>query len=292
MTQIDIRPVYDIEEMQQIEAVQRQVWRNDERMIIHTHWMVSLAHSGGLVLGAFDGDKVVGFLMGFLGTEETFDGRPAMAALKHWSKRMGVLPEYQGHGLGLQLKLAQRDIIIRQGIELISWSFDPLRSRNAHINLHRLGAVTRRYLRDYYGALDDDQNAGLPTDRMIADWWVRSRRVKERVESGRGALALEHYASAGVPIINPTQIAPDDGLPWPGESAVKVDNLIVFVEIPTDFDTILHHDMELAKAWREHAREVFESVFAEGFVATDFIHAEMEGRPRGLYVLSLLGERE
>lgn len=290
---IDIRPVYRIDEMRQIEALQRKIWRGDENMVIHIHWMVPVARNGGLVLGAFDGDQVVGFLIGFIGTEETFDGRPAMTALKHWSKRMGVLPEYQGQGIGMHLKLAQREAVIKQGIQLVSWSFDPLRSRNAYINLHKLGAVAIHYVRDYYGELDDDQNVGMPSDRLIADWWVTSRRVKERLDGERGLLSLEHYISAHAPIINPTQTAPDDGLPWPapGASETELENLILLVEIPTNFDFILKQDPTLARAWRQHIREIFEHVFADRYVATDFILGEVEGRSRAFYVLSVFGEQ-
>ncbi len=292
MGEIVVRTVTDIEEMHQLEAVQREIWANDEHMIIHTHWMVALAHNGGLVLGAFDGERVVGFLVGFLGTDQPPGEGPALAGLKHVSKRMGVLPEYQDAGVGFKLKLAQRDLVRQQGLPLITWTFDPLRSRNAYFNLRKLGAVTHQYIRDYYGELHDLQNSGAPTDRLVAEWWIKSRRVEQRLSGRRGGLALSDYIAAGAPLLNPTALG-RDGFPHPSEnmtSAGGLDRLIVLAEIPSDFGAILTHDAGLAQAWRAHARAVFERVFAAGYIATDFVHEEVDGRPRSFYALSYGGD--
>ncbi|MCZ7547294.1 MAG: GNAT family N-acetyltransferase [Anaerolineae bacterium] len=291
MGDIEVRPVTTIEAMQQVEAVQRAIWSNDEHMVIHTHWMVALAHNGGLVLGAYDGDRMVGFLVGFLGLEQPIDSDLPGGKLKHVSKRMGVLPAYQNAGVGLKLKLAQRDLVRRQGVSLITWTFDPLRSRNAHFNLRKLGAVTHQYIRDYYGELHDLQNGGAPTDRVIAEWWISTERVRQRLSGGRPGLTLQHFISAGAPLLNPTESG-RDGLTRPGEKVMPVactDRLVVLVEIPNDFGAILERDHGLASAWRTHARAVFEPTFAAGYIATDFVHEVVAGRPRSFYALSLMG---
>ena len=284
MSEITVRRVTRIDEMHQLEAIQREIWARDEHMIIHTHWMVALARNGGLVLGAFDDDRAIGLLIGFLGTDQPPGARPAMADLKHVSKRMGVLPAYQNAGVGFLLKVAQRDFVRRQGVRLVTWTFDPLRSRNAYLNMHKLGAVTRRYLRDYYGELHDLQNDGVPSDRLAVEWWVTSKRVEQRLTGARGRLTLDGFLSANVPILNPT--APGaGGFAYPGEIADAGDSAIVLVEIPTNFADMLARDRGLAQAWREHGRAVFEPVFADGYIATDFLHEEVEGRRRSFYVL-------
>ncbi len=283
---IKIRPVCNVNEMLQIEAVQRAIWDEDERMIIHTHWMVTLAHIGALVLGAFDGARIVGFLIGMLGTDAPPDCPVLPGTLTHWSKRMGIHPSYQNMGIGWRLKMAQRRIVIRQGIEQINWSFDPLRSRNAYFNLCRLGAVAMRYTRDLYGALEDSQNDGLPSDRLIVDWWVSSPRVAQRLGGARRRFGFEHYRAANVPVINPAQTAPG-GLLRPGATAVVPEGRIMLVEIPTDLDAIMRADLHLAEAWRVHIRTILEAAFAARYVATDFIHEVVDGRPSGFYVLSL-----
>lgn len=285
MGEIAIRPVTSLDEMYQVEEVQRVLWAGDEAMIVHTHMLLTIARNGGLVLGAFDGDKVVGFLIGFLGADEGDERRPVMTRLKHVSKRMGVLPEYQDLGLGYRMKLAQRDFAIKQGVRLITWTFDPLRSRNAYFNTHKLGAVVERYLRDYYGRLEDAQNVGLPTDRLLAEWWITSRRVERRLAGKREPLSISHYTQAGAVILNPAR-SDGDGAVRPSDVIRSPEGRWLLIEIPTDFDAILASDMGLALAWRMHIRELFEDAFARGYMVTDFIRQVVEGRERGFYVLT------
>ena len=125
---------------------------------------------GGQVLGAFDGETIVGFAMSFPGYR---DGR----AYLH-SHMLAVLPEYRNAGLGRRLKLAQRDDALARGIDLMEWTFDPLEIKNAHLNIARLGAIARRYKRDFYGPSTSPLQGGLPTDRLYAEWWLRSARVR------------------------------------------------------------------------------------------------------------------
>ena len=125
--------------------MQRQVWPGTDLDVVPLHLLTTVAHNGGLVLGAFHGDRMVGFLLGFLGTDEGQPNRPALARLKHCSHMLGVLPEYRGQHIGYQLKLAQRDYVSVQGVRLITWTYDPLESRNARLNIARLGAVCNTY---------------------------------------------------------------------------------------------------------------------------------------------------
>ena len=174
---IEIRPLDTMEGMLEIEELQRQVWPGSDADIVPAHLLLTVAHNGGVVLGASEGEKLVGFVLGFLGTDSASPDRVAMARLKHCSHMLGVLPGHRDRGIGFELKLAQRQAVIDQGIRLITWTYDPLMSGNAYLNIRKLGAICRRYRRNVYGDMRDELNIGLPSDRFEVEWWVTSARV-------------------------------------------------------------------------------------------------------------------
>jgi predicted GNAT superfamily acetyltransferase len=283
---ITIRPLQTTADFHACEDLQRAIWPGSELEIAPLHILKTVAKNGGVVLGAWDGPRLVGFVFGFLGTDESDPQRPALARLKHCSHMAGVLPEYRDHGLGYRLKLAQREAVLQQGVRLVTWTYDPLESRNARLNIARLGAVCRSYLRDVYGAMPDSLNAGLPSDRFQVDWWVTSTRVKERLFGRRGALVLESFTDAGASILNPSTAGGPDGLPRPAEKPPEPAGMVALAEIPADFQAIKSGDMALARAWRAHTRALFEAAFAAGFLVTDFFHENFQGRARSFYALS------
>ncbi|MDW8327325.1 MAG: hypothetical protein RMK99_12215 [Anaerolineales bacterium] len=281
-----IRPLESHADFLAAEDLQRAVWPGSDVEVVPHHLLSTAAQNGGLVLGAFDGDKLVGFVFGFLGAEGDNDDRPAMTRLKHCSHMLGVLPEYRDQHIGYRLKLAQREFVLRQGVRLITWTYDPLESRNAHLNIARLGAVCRTYKRDVYGSMSDALNVGLPSDRFQVDWWITSNRVRERLEGKRAALNLESFTSTGAPTLNPAQVSEADGLLHPAERFQKPEGTFALVEIPYNFQAIKVYDMGLARAWRYHIREVFELAFAAGYLVTDFFVESQAGRLRSFYALS------
>ncbi len=278
-----------MDEFHAAEELQRQVWPGSELDVVPLHVLITVAHNGGLVLGAFHGPRLVGMLFGFLGTDEATQNasrnRPALARLKHCSHMLGVLPEYRNQHVGYQLKLAQRDFVAAQGVRLVTWTYDPLESRNAKLNIARLGAVCNTYQREVYGAMADSLNAGLPSDRFQVDWWVTSARVKERLFGQRLPLVLASFTSAGAAILNPSLAGPDD-LPRPAERVVAMTGNLAIIEVPADFQAIKARDMALARAWRQHTRELFAAAFALGYWVTDFFHEVRADRQRSFYALS------
>lgn len=146
-----------------------QVWGFRERDVVPSQMYVVAAKTGGQALGAFAGDRLAGFALAYAGIR---DGSPYLH-----SHMAAVLPEYRNLGVGRRLKLAQRDDALARGIPLIEWTFDPLQTKNAYFNICRLGAVVRRYLLDVYGATSSPLHAGLPTDRLVAEWHLESPRV-------------------------------------------------------------------------------------------------------------------
>jgi predicted GNAT superfamily acetyltransferase len=280
-----IRPLSGPEDMAQVEQLQRLIWPSSETDVVPAHMLMTVARNGGIVLGAVEDDQIRGFVYGFLGTDEGTPDRVAMARLKHCSHQLGVHPEFRNQGLGYQLKLAQRREVIRQGIRLATWTYDPLMSVNAHLNIRQLGAVCRSYQRELYGEMRDDLNQGLSSDRFQVDWWVTSNRVESRVEKSRPPLDLANYLSAGAQKLMSAALQ-DNGLPRPDEAVQEPTGKLALVEIPPDFLKIREEDMSLAREWRRLTRSAFEGAFEAGYVVTDFVFLKGEKYPRSYYVLS------
>lgn len=289
MASIDIRPLKTMDEMRPAVELQRIYWGDDLESVIPAHMLFSLANHGGHVLAAFDGDRPVGVLVGFLSTSSADENRPAMANLQVFSKRMVVLPEYRGQGIGYRLKLAQRDIAIRQGVRLVSWTFDPMLSLNAHLNIRKLGVVCHAFYEDYYGTAQEGglTNFGM-SDRLMADWWVTNRRVEERLNGTRKDLTLSNYLDAKTPIVNASRLSADGAL-LTAEQMTTPEGTMALLEIPARYSALEAGNSKLAQAWRLHVRQAFRMVIARGYVVTDFINEEHEKRERSFYVLSYNG---
>lgn len=287
MSEIEIRPINTIEDMLQVEEVERVTWNMDERELISSHTLHALQHNGSALIGAFDGSKLVGFVLGVLGTVERPEriDQVAAARLKMYSVIAGVLPDYQVQGVGYQLKLAQRDFALRLGIRLITWTYDPLESLNARFNIGKLGAICGTYHRNFHGEMSG-RNAGLPTDRFEVEWWVTSNRVQSRTAQQRSALDLHALLGGGAILVNGTTFN-DAGLAVPPNDYVEQRGNLLLVEIPADFQSLKRADFSLAKEWRLHTRFLFEELFESGYVATDFVHHnESTDRPRSFYLLT------
>lgn len=266
-----IKIIEDIDEMHRVEQLQRLVWDESEADIVPAHLINSAVHNGGLLIGAYLELELVGFVFGFIGLYHTPDG----PRVKHYSSMLGVHPNHRDQGIGFALKRAQWQMVRHQGIDRITWTFDPLQSRNAWLNITRLGAVSDTYLRDFYGKMADNLNRGLPSDRFDVDWWVNSHRVNHRLSRRRrNSLSLIHFQAGGAPILNPST-RNQAGWPHPvegAEYALGVHIPILLVEIPVDFLALKAADMQLALAWRMHTRTVFEDLFSKGYLVTDFVY--------------------
>jgi predicted GNAT superfamily acetyltransferase len=169
---IEIRALTKREEFERVVRMQEQIWGFHEADLLPARHFIVAEKIGGQVFGAFDRNRMVGFLNSVPGI------RPGGQPYLH-SQMLGVLPEYHNAGLGRALKLRQREDALERGIDLIEWTFDPLEIKNAYFNLERLGAIVRRYVENQYGASSSPLHGGLPTDRCVAEWWVASERVKQ-----------------------------------------------------------------------------------------------------------------
>jgi predicted GNAT superfamily acetyltransferase len=293
-----LRLIEEPRDLEAVEALQRLVWPGDDIEVVPVHMLVAAVRGGGLVIGAYTliegmGTKLqlVGFVFGFPGFYFTPDG----PRLKHCSHMMGVHPDYRDHGLGYALKRAQWQMVRRQSVDRITWTYDPLQSRNGNLNIAKLGAVCNVYHREYYGVMRDGINVGLPSDRFEVDWWVNTRRVDRRLSKHPPRrLDLAHYLAGGVEIINPSEVG-ENGIPLPSSEIIfknwffseskEPSESLLLVEIPADFNNLKQADPSVAHEWRLHTRAVFEELFKRGYLITDFVFLP-GSHPRSFYVLT------
>ena len=175
--QITIRKCDSMEELQACVALQKEVWNFDDVDLVPLRLFVVGQKIGGQIIGAFDGTDLVGFAF-------SIPGARAGRAYLH-SHMLAVKNAWRNYGLGRRMKLAQRDDALQRGFDLMEWTFDPLEIKNAHLNLVRLGAIARRYSVNHYGDSSSPLQGGLPTDRLVAEWWLRSERVVNLLDRGR-----------------------------------------------------------------------------------------------------------
>jgi predicted GNAT superfamily acetyltransferase len=179
--QIVVRSCESDSELMACVELQKEVWGFSDAELIPLRLFMVAQRIGGQVLGAFDGNELVGFALGIPGMR---GGHPYLH-----SHMLAVRTNYRNSGVGRRIKLFQREEALARGFELIEWTFDPLEIKNAFLNLERLGAIARRYNINQYGVSFSPLQGGLPTDRLVAEWWLRSKRVEELLGSGK----LPHF---------------------------------------------------------------------------------------------------
>ena len=279
MTDWIIRILDTPEEMTAVEQLQRLAWTAPDIEIVPKDLLLAAVHNGGLALGAFVGADLVGFSFGFPGFYPTLDG----PRLKHHSHLLAVHPDWSSKGIGFALKRAQWQMVRKQGLDRITWTYDPLLSRNAHLNIARLGAVCSTYLRSEYGDMRDGLNAGLPSDRFQVDWWINTERVRRRLSRrSRPTLGLDHYRLAEATLLEAPLEPGLAAVPPLQAGDLALAGPLLLIEIPFDFQALKAADLSLALAWRFYSRAVFEQAFAAGYLVTDFVHEQ----GRSFYVLT------
>ncbi len=169
-TAVEIHQLTKLDEFAEVVRLQRQIWGFRDAELLPLRLFVVASKIGGQVLGAFEGGKMVAFCV-------CIPGLKSGGKVYLHSHMLGVLPKYRNTGLGRKLKLRQREYGIESGVELIEWTFDPLEIKNAFFNVERLGAIARRYVHNQYGTTTSHLHGGLPTDRLVAEWWIESARV-------------------------------------------------------------------------------------------------------------------
>ncbi|MCC7447428.1 MAG: hypothetical protein IT324_08440 [Anaerolineae bacterium] len=263
------------------EAVQREIWgMQDPTQVIPLHVLLTAQKNGGLVAGAFDGSgDMIGILFGFIGL--TSAGK-----FKHCSHIAGVLPGIRRQNIGQALKLFQRDYVMQQGLDLVTWTFDPLESVNASLNIGKLGAITNHYYRNMYGSsMADGLNSGLPTDRFEVEWWITSERVRAFVDQKR--VRPDHHAllEQGAVQVNAAR-QESDGVIHPLDARFDRESDILLIEVPPEFQAIKAVSLDLARNWRALTADLFIHYFDHGYTVVDFVSDSSGDRRRNFYVLA------
>ncbi len=265
---IDVRRAEAVADYLACQEAQRRAWGlADEGYVVPIATMVGAQHHGGLVLGAFLPDgEAVGLSFAFLGR---VGDRWCL-----YSQLTGVVPGYQGRGIGARIKAIQRDYARSIGLDFIAWSYDPLRAGNARFNLHRLGATANRYVEDMYGPRTDALNRGVPTDRLIVEWPAVPPEPPPASGPGGEPLDLPRLVEG------PNEPSTDGLGPIPDEASV-------LVEIPSDIGRIRADDPARAERWRAAVAGAMLGAFAAGYRSVDVVR----DADRAYYVLRREGGR-
>ncbi|WP_213422731.1 GNAT family N-acetyltransferase [Bhargavaea massiliensis] len=237
---------FEKEEVPQASELERAVWGS----ATPPQQFMTAMKNGGLLIGAFIGGQAVGFQYSFAG----FDGkRPYLC-----SHMLALLPEYRHSGLGAAIKRHQAELAREIGYDWIQWTFDPLESRNAYLNIRKLGGVVSTYWENCYGEMKDPLNAGLPTDRFRLDWWIDSTRVTDGIRQPELTAAHPYtvsFSGSGQPVLDEAGSVPD------------ADAFVV--PVPADFQAMRKEDMALAIDWRKKTRGIFTEAFRTGYMLAD-----------------------
>lgn len=252
---ITIRDLTTLEDLRKIDKVESEVWGISERDALPMALLIAHKEAGSILVGAFEEDTLVGFAFGFLGQEHD--------RLSIHSHMLAVLPEYRDLDLGYRLKLAQRERALERGVSEMTWTFDPLQSRNAHFNFFKLGVVSNTYKEDFYGRDSSSVLHQNGTDRLWVVWPMASPRVEQRL-----ARVSTKFASA--PAGTPALVSFGDGASVCRGELRYLQQPEVLIEIPADIVGIEKRDPRLAWDWRLATRWAFREGLKSGFFVADF----------------------
>jgi predicted GNAT superfamily acetyltransferase len=264
-----LRDITEISEMREVEQLQREVWGVADLEVFPALALIPMIELGAVLVGAFDQDRLAGFVFGFLGQEH---GKTILH-----SDMLAVRSEYRRHSLGYKLKLAQRERALARGLKTITWTFDPLQARNARLNFGKLGVISDSYRVNYYGETTSFLHQ-TGTDRLWVTWQLDSDRVRSRIEGQEPidvnldelAMALSVDDSE-----EPKVIAID---PRKEEGAA--------IEIPEDINRLAASNPKLSARWRLAAREAFTKLLDAGFCVTEFQFVDGPHGQVGRYLLT------
>jgi predicted GNAT superfamily acetyltransferase len=281
--QITIRDLKSIDDLSQLKAVEKEVWGMTDDDTLPLTLAIALKASGNILVGAFDtakekgkdkdSGKLVGFSFGFLGREH---GQTTIH-----SHMLAVLEGYRQFDLGSRLKQAQRERAMAMGVHEMTWTFDPLQSRNAHFNFSKLGVVSEAYKVDFYGPETSSVLHRNGTDRLWVRWMLNSRRVRDRLAGKNGRAETLDAMRLLAPLVR----FDPSGKPERADLAESLSRQRVSIEIPGDILAVERTDMALAREWRDATRWAFrESVKAEFFVS-EFCRSVRGQQGPGAYLL-------
>lgn len=270
-TEVLIRSLNTVPELEEVRQLSGRIWGFTDS--VPTHQTLTACKNGGLVLGAYIGEQLVGFQYSFAG----FDGQRVYLC----SHELGIDAAYRSKKIGERLKQAQREEALKKGYSLITWTYDPLESVNGYLNIAKLGSVCSNNIVNCYGEVDDLLNSGLPTDRFLVEWWIAKEEpakpqpvTAETLQTVLDRSVLSwHLNEAGMPVAGKV------------DGTKTIDDEPLYVPIPSNFQELKENNHELALAWRLQTREVFLTYFERGFEVAGFVKNPDPAMPVHFYQL-------
>jgi len=283
--QIAIRDLKSIDDLRQLQAVEKEVWGMADEDALPLTLAIALKTAGNVFVGAFDKnkdedknkDKLVGFAFGFLGRER---GQTTIH-----SHMLAVLDAYRHLDLGSRLKQAQRERALAAGVREMTWTFDPLQSRNAHFNFSKLGVVSDIYKVDFYGPETSSILHRNGTDRLWVRWMLNSRRVRDRLAGGTKTTSARLEALDAMRLLTPLVRFEPSGKPGRADLAESLARQRVSIEIPGDILEVERTDMGSAREWRDATRWAFREAIKAGFFVAEFCRSIRGQQGPGAYLL-------
>jgi predicted GNAT superfamily acetyltransferase len=275
---ITYRDLTALDEFARVVDLERTIWGPGYEEVVPVPILAVTVLRGGILIGAFAGEqaeRMVGFVYSLPGIKH--------GKAMQWSHMLGVLDEVRSDGVGRQLKVLQRERALAMGLDLIEWTYDPLQALNAHLNFAKLGVLVEEYEENVYGESASPLHRGNPTDRFVAEWWIREPHVERRL-TATGPFTLRTSEMADVQPVNRTAPAGE----WLESIDVdlSLDARRLIIEIPMGFTDMLLRAPELALAWRICTRAIFTTYFDRGYRAVDFV-LDRPSR-KGAYLLAKL----
>ncbi len=260
MSSITYRDLTTLEEYAAVVDLERAIWGPGYDEVVPVPILAVSVKRGGILIGAFTEDRLVGFVYSLPGIKQ---GKPTQ-----WSHMLGVVDAFRSAGVGYELKCRQRERTLAMGLDLIEWTYDPMQAMNAHLNFAKLGVVVEEYEENVYGESTSPLHRGNPTDRFVAQWWIRKTDVERRLAAA-GPLTLGTGEVADARPVNRVAVAGD----WLESVDVdlSLDARRLVVDIPMGFTEMLARAPDLALAWRICTRAIFTTYFDRGYRAVDFL---------------------
>jgi predicted GNAT superfamily acetyltransferase len=263
---IEIRELTSNTELTLVQNLEHEIWNMDP---LPLHQTITASQNGGLVLGAYFKEELVGFSYSFAGFNK---GQSYLC-----SHMLGIHQEHREKGIGARLKQVQKEIALEMGYDLIVWTYDPLETRNGYLNLSKLQAICETYVENCYGEMEDKLNSGLPTDRFKVEWWINSSHViNQQTIKKDPAQSTFQWETTTDHLPKLTNI--EDGL----RGVANID-APVLVPVPANFQQLKRLNNNLAIDWRFKTREIFQTLFAKGYAIVSLQKSENE--PVHFYVL-------
>jgi predicted GNAT superfamily acetyltransferase len=267
------RELETISDLESALRLEREVWDFSAADVTPLALAVAMKASGTIWLGALDGEQLVGFACAFPSLHE---GR-----IGFHSHTLAVRPQCRDSGIGFRLKLEQRWRVLARGVKEITWTFDPLRSRNAHLNFAKLGVVSATYKVDFYGAQTSSPLHTNGTDRLWVSWQLAERRVEERIKG----FDIRPDVLDSLAHLEPLVRFNGDGRPAETELAAALARQRIAIEIPGEIEVVEQKDRELAHQWRLVTRRAFLEALRAGFVVKEFCRSIRGQQGPGAYLL-------